>query len=142
MACSAGCGRLVKVDSDTTAVMCAICACKKAGPTENMIKKAARAAGKTGKPKGWHFMEEYVDKEGNVFHKGVEMPKLKGTKEPTVITPKAKLTKFERRQRREARKAKREAKLASRYNEIKKLKKIEEKSSQLFNGEEDGTNPL
>jgi hypothetical protein len=24
----------------------------------------------TGRPAGWHFMNEFVDKDGNVFHKG------------------------------------------------------------------------
>ena len=33
----------------------------------------------TGRPPGWHWMAEFVDKDGNVFHKGKEQPKLKGT---------------------------------------------------------------
>ena len=44
----------------------------------------------TGRPAGWHFMNEFVDKDGNVFHKGVEMVELKGTLPPTVIKPKKK----------------------------------------------------
>ena len=44
----------------------------------------------TGRPAGWHFMNEFVDKDGNVFHKGVEQPKLKGTLKPTKVTPKKK----------------------------------------------------
>jgi len=44
----------------------------------------------TGRPAGWHFMNEFVDKDGNVFHKGVEQPKLKGTLPPTKVTPKKK----------------------------------------------------
>ncbi len=40
---------------------------------------------KTGRPSGWHFMNEFVDKDGNVFHKGVEQPDLKGTLEPTIV---------------------------------------------------------
>ena len=47
----------------------------------------------TGRPAGWHFMNEFVDKWGNVFHKGVEQPKLKGTLPPTKVTPKKKPTK-------------------------------------------------
>ena len=39
----------------------------------------------TGRPAGWHFMNEFVDKDGNVFHKGVEQPKLKGTLPPTKV---------------------------------------------------------
>jgi len=41
----------------------------------------------TGRPAGWHFMNEFVDKDGNVFHKGVEQPKLKGTLPPTKVQP-------------------------------------------------------
>ena len=41
----------------------------------------------TGRPSGWHFMNEFVDKDGNVFHKGKEMPKLKGTLPPTKVKP-------------------------------------------------------
>ena len=44
----------------------------------------------TGRPAGWHFMNEFVDKDGTVFHKGVEQPKLKGTLAPTKVTPKKK----------------------------------------------------
>ena len=41
----------------------------------------------TGRSAGWHFMNEFVDKDGNVFHKGVEQPKLKGTLKPTKVKP-------------------------------------------------------
>ena len=44
----------------------------------------------TGRPAGWHFMNEFVDKDGNVFHKGKEQPKLKGTLPPTKVEPKKK----------------------------------------------------
>ena len=37
-----------------------------------------------------HFMNEFVDKDGTVFHKGVEQPKLKGTLKPTKVVPKKK----------------------------------------------------
>jgi hypothetical protein len=42
-------------------------------------------------------MKVFVDKNGNVFHKGKEQPKLKGTLEPTKPKPaKKKLTKREK----------------------------------------------
>ena len=50
---------------------------------------------RTGRPSGWHFMAEFVDKDGNVFHKGVEQPKLDGSLEPTKV--KAKKKKMKRR---------------------------------------------
>ena len=45
----------------------------------------------TGRPAGWHFMKEYVDKWGNVFHKGVEQPDLKGTRPITLSKAKKKI---------------------------------------------------
>ena len=47
----------------------------------------------SGKPAGWHFMKEFVDKDGNVFHKGKEQPKLFGTLKPTKVKPPKKKTK-------------------------------------------------
>jgi hypothetical protein len=45
----------------------------------------------TGRPAGWHFMNEFVDKDGNVFHKGKEVPELKGTLPSTKVKPKKKI---------------------------------------------------
>ena len=47
----------------------------------------------TGRPAGWQWMAEFVDKDGNVFHKGKEQPKLKGTLPPTKVKPPKKKTK-------------------------------------------------
>ena len=47
----------------------------------------------TGRPAGWHFMNEFVDKDGNVFHKGKEQPDLKGTLPPTKVSAPKKKTK-------------------------------------------------
>jgi hypothetical protein len=44
----------------------------------------------TGRPAGWHFMNEFVDKDGNVFHKGKEQPKLFGSLPATKVKPKKK----------------------------------------------------
>ena len=44
----------------------------------------------TGRPAGWHWMKEFVDVDGNVFHKGVEQQSLKGTLSPSKIKPKKK----------------------------------------------------
>ena len=46
---------------------------------------------KTGRPSGWHFMNEFVDRDGTVYHKGVEQPKLFGTLEPTKVKAKKKM---------------------------------------------------
>ena len=45
----------------------------------------------TGRPAGWHWMVEFVDADGNVFHRGKEQPKLKGTLPPTKVKPKKKI---------------------------------------------------
>jgi len=47
----------------------------------------------TGRPAGWHFMNEFVDKDGTVFHKGKEQPDLKGTLPPTKVSAPKKKTK-------------------------------------------------
>ena len=60
-------------------------------PEQDKPKRA-----KTGRPSGWHFMKEFVDKRGNVYHKGVEQPELKGTLKPTEVVKKKKLSKKEK----------------------------------------------
>ena len=47
----------------------------------------------TGRPAGWHWMKEFADKDGTVYHMGKEQPKLKGTLPPTKVTPPKKKTK-------------------------------------------------
>ena len=54
-------------------------------PEQNKPKRV-----KTGRPSGWHFMNEFVDKDGTVYHKGKEMPELKGTLPITIVKPKKK----------------------------------------------------
>jgi len=82
MACKDNCGTYEKVDEETIAVRCWKCVTTVVGfPTE---KKAYTP---TGRPAGWHFMNEFVDVDGNVFHKGKEIPKLKGTLPPTKVKP-------------------------------------------------------
>lgn len=49
------------------------------------------------RPRGWKFMAEFVDSEGNVFKRGVEQPKLKNTLEPTKIKKSKKTKKQENR---------------------------------------------
>ncbi len=57
----------------------------------------------SGKPRGWRFMKQFVDKDGNVYRRGVEHPELKGKLKPTVIKkkpPKPKITKAQKAQQR------------------------------------------
>ena len=73
------CGRWVEnIGDGAVKVTCSICVLQAVGfPKE---KKSYRP---TGRPAGWHWMAEFVDKDGNVFHRGKEQPKLKGTLPPT-----------------------------------------------------------
>ena len=76
----------------------------------------------TGRPPGWHFMKEFVDKDGNVFHKGKEQPKLKGTLKPTKVLPPKK--KIKRRTKEQI--------LIDRHNEKKAVLKKAVKKQQDF----------
>ena len=75
----------------------------------------------TGRPAGWHFMNEFVDKDGNVFHKGVEQPKLKGTLPPTKVKP-VKRKKIKRRTKDEILIARQAEKKAALKKAVKKQK--------------------
>jgi hypothetical protein len=82
-----------KVDTDIVKVTCSNCVTK-----IDLIKFPGTAIKKqkvsSGRPPGWHFMNEFVDKDGNVFHKGKEQPKLKGTLKPTEVKPQKKRKKL------------------------------------------------
>ena len=80
------CGRYEAVGESATGVRCRRCV--------NMVMfnkypyEPPKSYKPTGRPPGWHWMLEFVDKDGNVFHKGKEQPKLKGTLEPTIVVRK------------------------------------------------------
>ncbi len=84
------CGAFEKVCEDTTAVTCYECVNEMCDPPEIKTKR------NSGKPSGWHFMKIFVDKDGNVYFKGVQQPKLKGTIPPTEIKKKKRLSKKEK----------------------------------------------
>ncbi len=86
------CNEYSEIGPDATAVLCYKCVNKTVGPPD--IKGGYKSSGRL---RGWQFMKEFVDKEGNVFHKGKEQPQLKGTLKPTEPKPeKKKLTKREK----------------------------------------------
>jgi len=81
---------------------------------------------KTGRPAGWHWMAEFVDKDGTVYHKGKEVPKLKGTLKPTKIKPKKKNPAKKRRTKEQI--------LLDRHKEKKEaLKKAVKKQKDFLN---------
>ena len=90
----------VSVGEDIVAVTCSRCVTRIT--TSQMSLEDFYPSWKkksTGRPPGWHFMKEFVDKKGNVFHKGKEKPELKGTLKPTKVKPpkkRKKLTKDEK----------------------------------------------
>ncbi len=77
----------------------------------------------TGRPAGWHWMKEFVDKDGTVYHLGKEQPKLKGTLPPTKVTP-VKKTK---------RRTQEEILLAREAEKKKELKKAVKKQKDFLN---------
>jgi|TARA_R110001583_G_C5605639_1_gene404891 hypothetical protein len=88
----ARCNEWSEVGEGATAVLCHKCVNKTVGPPE--MKGGYKS---TGRMRGWQFMKEFVDVQGNVFHKGKEQPKLKGTLKPTEPKPtKKKLSKLEK----------------------------------------------
>tara|TARA_B100000287_G_scaffold11221_1_gene11351 strand:- start:949 stop:1395 length:447 start_codon:yes stop_codon:yes gene_type:complete len=86
------CCEYQKVDEGTGYITCGSCVVKiDLIEYPNTIKKQKVS---TGRPAGWHFMNEFVDKDGNVFHKGKEQPDLKGTLPPTKVKPRKKKKKL------------------------------------------------
>ena len=83
-----------KVEENTKAITCSKCTMINALKLKPMDEFFAKQRVSTGRPAGWHFMNEYVDKDGNVFHKGKEQPNLKGTLEPTIVKPRKKKKKL------------------------------------------------
>jgi|TARA_Y100000310_G_scaffold279900_1_gene299307 hypothetical protein len=121
LACSV-CGHYQSVGEEAVAVKCSNCTARymmsKFPPEEN--KSTYKP---TGRPPGWHWMAEFVDKDGNVFHKGKEQPKLKGTLAPTKVKEPKKKTK--RRSRDEI--------LVAKYKEKQALKRAIKKQKKFLN---------
>mgnify|MGYP001267301703 FL=1 len=115
------CGRWVdNIGDNVVKVTCPLCVLMAVGLPEE--KKSYTP---TGRPPGWHFMAEFVDKDGNVFHKGKEIKKLKGTLPPTKVVSKPK-KKVKRRSQEQI--------LLDRHNEKKAaLKKAVQKQKDFLN---------
>ena len=71
------CGQMTKCDEGTEALTCSECVqetlANQFGGPETFGKTSS------GRPRGWKWMQLYVDKDGTVFHRGIEQPELKGT---------------------------------------------------------------
>ena len=88
------CYEYQKVEEETKAITCSKCTMINALKLKPMDEFFKSIKPKTGRPAGWHFMNEFVDKDGNVFHKGKEQPDLKGTLPPTKVKPRKKKKKL------------------------------------------------
>ncbi len=95
MVCSV-CGNYERVGELATGVKCSNCVMK-IMMNEYPLEES-KSYKPTGRPAGWHWMTEFVDVDGNVFHRGKEQPKLKGTLKPTVVKPRKKTKRRTRHQ--------------------------------------------
>jgi len=114
------CYDYINVSEDTTAVTCGSCNAR------TIPWPKAISTSPSGRPAGWHFMNEFVDKDGRVFYKGVEQPKLKGTLKPTKV-----------RAPKKRKKVNKDAKLfanANAYKEKQKLKRALNKQKDFLDG--------
>jgi len=113
------CGRYESVGDEATAVKCSNCV------TRTIPLDKPKGYVPTGRPAGWHWMKEFVDKDGTVYHLGKEQPKLKGTLKPTTVTVKPK-KKTKRRSKQEI--------LVARHKEKKEaIKKAVKKQQDFLN---------
>ena len=96
MQCKVCQSEYVQTGEDAVAVTCSTCVqriCISQMSLEEMMPSLRKKVS-SGRPAGWHFMNEFVDKKGNVFHKGKEQPELKGTLSPTKVKPRKKKKKL------------------------------------------------
>ena len=121
LACSV-CGNYEVVGESATAVKCSSCVLKIM--MNQYPQEESKSYKPTGRPAGWHWMNEFVDKDGNVFHRGKEQPKLKGTLKPTVVKPIKK---------RKKRRTKEEMLLAMDVERKAELKKAHKKQKDFLN---------
>jgi len=79
-----GCGHEELIPGSVDSLICSSCTMKKTMSllSETERKKLFGISGRSGapvRPRGWRWLAEFVDSDGNVFVKGIEKPDLKGT---------------------------------------------------------------
>ena len=113
------CTRLVSnVGERAKSVICSYCTMMLVGMPKEPIQRVS-----SGRPAGWHFMGEFVDKDGTVFHRGKEQPKLFGTLKPTKVVAK----------KRTKRRSQEEILLAREADKKAALKKAVQKQKDFIN---------
>ena len=87
MQCKVCQSEYVQTGEDAVAVTCSSCVTRITTSQMSLeeMMPSFRKKKLSGRPAGWHWMIEFVDKKGNVFHKGKEQPELKGTLKPTKV---------------------------------------------------------
>tara|TARA_B100000902_G_scaffold151487_1_gene148054 strand:- start:2682 stop:3194 length:513 start_codon:yes stop_codon:yes gene_type:complete len=96
---------------------------------DKLFGKGSSSSKTTGRPRGWRWMKEFVDSEGNVYHKGVEQPKLKGKRQITDVDAIRK----QRLAAKEVKRKKETKKLIKMAAEKKELKKAIEAQKDFLN---------
>jgi len=119
------CGTYISVGETATNVVCGKCTNHRMMAKFPELHEGKPKRKTTGRPAGWHFMKEFVDKDGNVFHKGKEQPDLKGTLSPTIVKPKKKPAK---------RRSQEEILLARHAKKKKVLKKAKKRMDDKIKG--------
>jgi len=107
----------VSVSEGAVRAKCWRCLQMSVEPPASLVKQD-KNKNKIPRIRGWQFMAEYVDSEGNVFHKGIERPELKDTLSPT-LKPERKRKTFQEKHEEEHTQQQR---LIKRYKRKKKLK--------------------
>ena len=114
------CGEYVAVGEDAVSVRCSTDVTRSMFRMFPLEEKSYKP---TGRPAGWHWMNEFVDKDGNVFHKGKEQPKLKGTLKSTEV-----------KSRKKTKRRTKEQILIDRHNKKKAiLKKVKKTKAKIIN---------
>ncbi len=134
MCSTPGCGREQQIDSTSSGLICSSCTMRKClglmSESEiNRLFSVGQNKSKSPFPRGWKWMKEFVDARGNVYHKGVEQPDLKGTLQATdvaAIKAKQKLNK-------EKRAVAENKKLLKMAAEKKEMKKAIDKQKDFLN---------
>lgn len=127
------CGKMVQCHDNVISAVCSSCTSKMAPLSDTDIKRLiGHVKEVSDKPRGWKFMAEFVDKDGNVFHRGVEQPKLKGKlpvtdvaklkAEQKVASAKKKKMKQERKEKKLLRDAAERAKVKAKEKKQKEKK--------------------
>ena len=129
------CSSLIIVSETATGGTCSNCTQRKclallsATERDRLFGVGVSKSSGVARPRGWKWMKEFVDAKGSVYHKGVEQPKLKGTRPITdTVAIKAK-----QKANKEKRRIVENKKLLAMAAEKKELKKAIEKQKDFLN---------